>query len=104
MFSDGNKAWQSEAKARGFITEPVTHGKLEFTREIPSKKKGASHSLVAGTQSLDRTWGVMKDWIPNGVRSNDQERLFAYMYSFQFRRNSTNMYSDLGDAFRRVRG
>ena len=65
VFADGNVSWAAACAQKGIRCEQVTHQQKQFTKPVTNVKRPASNlSTIAGTQSLDRAWQELKNWLP----------------------------------------
>ena len=88
------------------FSRPLTAAENRQSREASKKVRrshlkhgGAAGQLaargrrLAGTQALDRTWGVLKQYLPRALPAlstsgqTTNARVMRYVYRFQFRRN-----------------
>ena len=68
IFSDGNVAWQSAARALRLKSAVVNHQNKEWTKHVRRHKgKAMNVSRLAGTQQIDRSWLAVKTFIGNKV-------------------------------------
>ena len=59
--ADGNQNWENLASEFGLEERSVTRQVKQFTKPVPTAKTSSS---VAGTQTLDHSWGLVKTWLP----------------------------------------
>jgi hypothetical protein len=117
VFSDGAQSWPSALRGKRLRGAAVSHKDKEFTRHIEKAEQHKGLSKVAGTQSLDRRWGVLcNQYIPytlhakvreNGV-SDTNQNLFTYCWSWALRYNLNdagrgNLWKSLGQAVSSIR-
>ena len=68
IFSDGNVAWQSAARALRLKSAVVNHQNKEWTKHVRRHKgKAMNVSRLAGTQQIDRSWLAVKTFSGNKV-------------------------------------
>ena len=72
VFADGNLAWAHGCRKRGLECEQVTHQVKQFTPPVMRKPSSSVVSSVAGTQSIDRAWRTLKEWLPQKLKTYEK--------------------------------
>ena len=112
VFCDGAQSWPASLKRKRLRGASVSHQDKEFTRQLTKAEQHKGLSKVAGTQSLDRRWGVLcNQYIPHGLHAKIRENgvsdtnrnLFTYCWSWALRYNLNdagrgNLWKPLGKA------
>jgi hypothetical protein len=75
---DGNRAWKFAAERRGIPVQSVVHQVKNFTSEGPKMFRGVSN--IAGTQTLDRSWKSLKDFLPAHMVLKHKDRGHSTMH------------------------
>ena len=89
LFTDGAQGWKATAKKLKprLTVRTVAHNKMEFVKKVTKVRR--SHSSMAGTQIIDRRWGVFKRYIPKEMKAkvgkDINPALKTYLYSWVFR-------------------
>ena len=66
------RAWKAAAERRGIPVQSVAHQVKNFTSEGPKMFRGVSN--IAGTQTFDRPWNSLKDFLPAHMVLKHKER------------------------------
>ena len=103
IFPDGAKAWVKVSKEvrRNLKLAPVCHNRQEFVaKDARAKAMGASR--IRGTQTLDRRWDGLDEWIGTHVSTLVNGRpnplLWQRVKSYQWRVKQRDVYKSLGEA------
>ena len=75
---DGNRASKFAAERRGIPVQSVVHQVKNFTSEGPKMFRGVSN--IAGTQTLDRSWKSLKDFLPAHMVLKHKDRGHSTMH------------------------
>lgn len=90
LFHDGIESWKSVAREQApwLMHRNVVHSKLEFTRPVETPR---SRSSLAGTQSLDKRWDHLDNYIPPQIaikwNHGVHETIWQYVFSWLWRHN-----------------
>ena len=68
IFADGNQGWEILSGELGLEHRSVTHQVKQFTKPVQTAK---TISRVAGTQTLDHSWGLLEKWLPDKMAAKD---------------------------------
>ena len=109
IFSDGNRAWQTLAQQLRMTSHAVCHQNKEWTRSVRARH------LICGTQTLDRAWQSLKDFVGpkvprktgHGQDAHESFLVRDLISQFMFRQSMGNLEPGafllrLGEAFRVV--
>ncbi|CAE7249348.1 unnamed protein product [Symbiodinium sp. CCMP2592] len=112
IFSDGNRAWQTLAQQLRMTSHAVCHQSKEWTRTVQNKHWRARH-LLCGTQTLDRAWQSLKDFVGpkvsrktgHGQHAHESFLVRDLISQFMYRQSMGNLEPGvfllrLGEAFR----
>ena len=87
IFADGNQGWEILCGELGLEHRSVTHQVKQFTKPVQTAK---TISSLAGTQTLDHSWGLLKKWLPDKMAAKDplhkglsdlfKNQVFAWAY------------------------
>ena len=101
VFADGARAFRKAAKDKKLSFQEVSHSKMQYSKIINGKLKPGQRKL-AGTQTADRNWRELKDYIPPSLWGRGQlghttvnERLSSYVHSFAYPKNTLRQGKDL---------
>ena len=97
IHADGNRAWKAEAKKAGFQFSCVSHSRMPFLKKVPKKR------FFTGTQLLDRSWKILKQFVVSNLRTCGKfdhrvdRRLLDQIKAFMYRHNAGhNLWKELG--------
>ena len=109
VFSDGAESFQNVLKQDYPHLKwggTVAHNQFQFTKNVRTPK---GFSNVAGTQSLDRRWQWLDEFIPNQVVAKHSGQainpiLWEYVYAWVWRHNLPTgiLLKHLGDVIRKT--
>ena len=115
VFSDEAQAWPSSLRRKGLRGASVSHQDKQFTKQVRAAHELPGLSTLAGTQCIDRRWGVMvNSYIPYNLHGKDRKEdgssevntnLYVYCWSLALRYNLSpagraNLWRSLGQAVR----
>jgi hypothetical protein len=75
---DGNRAWKFAAEKRGIPVQAVVHQVKNFTAPAPKMFRGVPN--IAGTQTLDRSWRTLKEFLPAHMVLKHKDRGHSTMH------------------------
>jgi hypothetical protein len=103
IFPDGAVAWNTVAQDsdRGLKVAAVVHANSEFVRR-DSRAKSRGASRWRGTQTLDRRWNGLNDWVGKKIstliKGEVNPKLWTRVRSYQWRCRQKDVYTQLGAA------
>ena len=103
VFPDGAVAWvtvSNEAR-KNLKLAPVCHNRQEFVRK-DRRAKAMGASRIRGTQTLDRRWDGLDEWVGTHISTLCSGRpnplLWQRVRSYQWRVQQRDVYKALGEA------